>query len=540
MGFQQGLSGLNAASKSLDVIGNNVANANTVGFKGSRTEFADIFANSLASSATQSGIGTRVSAVTQQFSQGNITATSNPLDIAITGGGFFRMTDKAGSISYSRNGQFQIDKDGFVVNNNQNLTGYPVTDTGTILAGGTPVPLRIQTSNIGARATGASGTADAGLNFKLNLNAGDKIISRGSAGVSLTGLTLEVAPAVGTTHLLPAVTVNDSQNNPHPLEIRLSARAGSTGVWDVDYRINEGAPPPAFSRAPVPLTFNNAGTMIGGSPVAVSAIPPGSSAVVNLSLNFASNTQTGGAFVAPTNTVVASTGLRTTDPATFNSSTSATVYDAQGVAHSLSFYFTKTAVNLWEVQTSFDGQPPSLIGSPLTFDGNGKLTSGSPIVFSTNLIAPNGATSPFGFSVFLEGSSQFGSPFGVFSLRQDGYGDGVLTGLTLSKDGIMQGRYSNGQNRTIGQIVLSNFPNTQGLQPLGDNRWAETFASGQVRTGAPGTTDLGTLQSAAVEDSNIDMTAELVNMITAQRSYQANAQTIKTQDQILQTLVNLR
>jgi flagellar hook protein FlgE len=137
-------------------------------------------------------------------------------------------------------------------------------------------------------------------------------------------------------------------------------------------------------------------------------------------------------------------------------------------------------------------------------------------------------------------STQYGGNFGVNSLSQDGYASGRLSGFTTSSDGVILGRYTNGQSRPLGQIVLANFTSPQGLQPLGNNAWAETSASGQPLPGTPGSSSLGVLQSSAVEDSNVDLTAELVSMITAQRVYQANAQTIKAQDSILQTIVNLR
>ena len=138
------------------------------------------------------------------------------------------------------------------------------------------------------------------------------------------------------------------------------------------------------------------------------------------------------------------------------------------------------------------------------------------------------------------GTTQYGSAFAVSNLTQDGYTSGQLTGFNVSSDGKMVGRYSNGQSKDLGQVVLAAFNNPQGLQPLGNNQWAETSASGQPLVGTAGSGTFGVLQSGAVEDSNVDLTAELVNMITAQRVYQANAQTIKTQDQVLQTLVNLR
>ncbi|MCX7205856.1 MAG: flagellar hook protein FlgE [Proteobacteria bacterium] len=430
MGFQQGLSGLSVSSKSLDAIGNNIANSSTVGFKQSRTEFADMYANSFATSSTVTGMGGRTAAVSQQFGQGNITSTSNPLDIAITGNGFFRMVDDI-SVSYTRNGQFQVDKSGFIVGaSGKKLTGWPFDiDSNSLKKGGTPAPLQLSVSNIGAKTTGwtevAGGGTSAGLKLGMNLDASQ--------------------------------LAKDRTN---------------------------------------PLATNYVGA------------------------------------------------LNPADPKTFTNSTAAKVYDTQGVEHNLTMYFTKTAPNTWEVRTRFDSDPvsaPNVAGVPypdVAFDSNGKLVGNTPLAFSTALTS--GAGNPLAFHISLEGTSQFGSPFGVNSIQQDGYPDGTLTGVSVSRDGVVQGKYSNGQSRPVGQVTLTNFANPQGLQNLGDNRWAETFTSGQPRTNDPGTSDLGSLQSASVEDANVDLTGELVNLITAQRTYQANAQTIKAQDTILQTIVNLR
>ncbi|MCL5061024.1 MAG: flagellar hook-basal body complex protein, partial [Candidatus Thermoplasmatota archaeon] len=148
MSFQQGLSGLNAAAKNLDVIGNNVSNAGTVGFKQSQTQFADVYANSLTGAGGSGvGIGTKVAQVAQQFTQGNITATNNPLDLAINGGGFFRM-DNNGEVTYQRNGQFQLDRMGYIVNpTGAKLTGYTANSSG-LLSTGAPSPLSINTADL--------------------------------------------------------------------------------------------------------------------------------------------------------------------------------------------------------------------------------------------------------------------------------------------------------------------------------------------------------------------------------------------------------
>lgn len=401
MSFQQGLSGLNAAARNLDVIGNNVSNASTVGFKQSQAQFADVYANSLTGAGgSQIGIGTKVAQVAQQFTQGNITATNNPLDLAINGGGFFRM-DNNGEVTYQRNGQFQLDRLGFIVNpSGGKLTGYTANASG-VLSTGAPAPLNINTSDLVPNVTTE-------VNAVLNL---------------------------------------DSRN----------------------------------------------------------AVPVGA---------FDQN-----------------------DPTTFNSSTAVSVYDTLGNAHTLQTYFVKTSAGNWDVHASLDGGAAFAAGS-ITFNSSGALTSGSPITIPPQPVTTGAA--PLGFTLDLAGTTQFGSAFSVNTLNQDGFTSGRLAGFNIGGDGIVLGRYTNGQTAVLGQVVLANFANPNGLQQLGNNQWAESAASGTPLVGTPDSGNLGVLQASAVEDSNVDLTAELVNMITAQRVYQANAQTIKAQDAVLQTLVNLR
>jgi flagellar hook protein FlgE len=161
----------------------------------------------------------------------------------------------------------------------------------------------------------------------------------------------------------------------------------------------------------------------------------------------------------------------------------------------------------------------------------------------TSTVAGGGiaaAADPMTLTFDFSDSTQYGSAFGVSSMVQDGYTTGMPSGFNISPDGTILGRYTNGQSQKLGQVTIANFANPQGLQPLGNNRWAATSTAGTPLQGTPGTASLGVLQSGAVEDANVDLTGELVNMIVAQRVYQANAQSIKTQDAVLQTITNLR
>lgn len=435
MAFQQGLSGLNAASKALDVTSNNVANSATVGFKSAQTHFADVFANTLnGSGASAVGIGTSVNAIAQQFTQGNVTATNNPLDIAINGNGFFRMSS-SGAISYSRNGQFHLDKEGFIVDDQQRkLTGFQASNG---IISGALGEIQLDSSQIPPR---LSGTITIGANLDSRMTA-------------------PTAPLV-------------------------------------------------------------AGTLSGTAPN----------------------------YNAPT-------------VGSYNSSTSLPVYDSLGNPHVATYYFVKApaAVTVppstsWNVLMTVDNGLNNAGAvtqvAQLTFDGYGQLTSTTPAApagLPLGNIAPvaigwNAALGVAAQSVGFDFSdvSQYGSAFSVDKLAQDGYTTGSLAGINVGKDGVIRGNYSNGQVNDLGQVALANFANPNSLASIGNNQWEETSGSGPAMVGEPNSGRLGVLQSSAVEESNVDLTAELVNMITQQRNYQSNAQSIKTQDQIMQTLVNLR
>jgi len=402
MGFNQGLSGLNSAAKNLDVIGNNIANTSTVGFKASRAEFSDVYASSLYGvSKLDVGIGSKVASVAQQFTQGNVSVTNSPLDLAISGTGFFQL-DQNGLTTYTRNGQFQMDKNGYIVDSaGRKLTGNLATAAGVVI-GGPPVDLQV-----------------------------------------------------------------------------------SLGV----------APPNVTGTAEITANLDSTSSVIAG------AINPAS-------------------------------------PATYNYSTTFTVYDTAGTATGLSLYFQKSAAAAWDVAAYIGATQVFPGAGTITFNANGtvNLINGAAAAAVTTTAA---GTMP-AFSLDLSTLTQYGSTSGVSFVTQDGYSAGQFASLSVDKTGLLQGRYTNGQTLTLGQILMTNFLNPNGLQPLGDNQWGETTAAGKQNSGAPGSGVLGYLQSGAVEDSNVDLTAELVNMIVAQRMYQANAQTVKTQDSILQTLVNLR
>lgn len=239
--------------------------------------------------------------------------------------------------------------------------------------------------------------------------------------------------------------------------------------------------------------------------------------------------------------VVAATAVPPTPYTTYG--TTMNGYDSQGVAVPIKMYFVKTAADAWNVYDGDpSGPPPAAARAPLTaltFDTAGKLLTPAATVPVT-LTSTDPLIGTFTAQLDLRKATQYGTSFAISDLTQNGYTAGTLTGLAISEQGLITTRYSNGQSQASGQLALADFRNVQGLKPVGQNNWIETSSSGQPIQGSPGQGNFGTINSGALEASNVDLTAELVAMMTAQRDYQSNAQTIKTQDTVLQTLVNLR
>ena len=236
--------------------------------------------------------------------------------------------------------------------------------------------------------------------------------------------------------------------------------------------------------------------------------------------------------------VPATTPFDSTDSSSYNFSTSTTVYDSQGGSHIATSYWVKTGSNTWDTHMILDGNP-ALSGTTanVTFNPNGSLIANGTDTYN---IALPGGVSPLSIDVDYSNMTQFGSDYNVSSLTQNGYADGQFSDLSIEQDGRIFARFTNGQSQVLGQVVLSRFPSPEKLKQVGDTSWVETFGSGTPIAGAPGGSGLGTLQSGALEQSNVNTTEQLVKMITAQRNFQANAKMISTEDQITQDIINIR
>jgi flagellar hook protein FlgE len=402
--FSIALSGLTAASSALDITSNNIANADTNGFKNSQAEFGDVFSSGAVNLNTSTaGEGVQLIGSEQQFTQGDITTTSSPLDMAISGNGFFTLNSPSGYV-YTRNGEFQEDSNGNVVSGTgQFLQVYP--------------PL-------------ANGGFNTGALQNLNLNTAQS--------------------------------------------------------------------------APVATTAGNA--------------------ILNLPSNDTAPT------VAP---------FDPTNPATYNQSTSTTVYDSLGNSYPATMYFTQTAVpGTWDVDMTVNG---TQVGGTqtLAFTSAGVLQTPASGNLTFAPFDPTDGAAPMSMTFNFSQTTQYGTQFGVSSITQNGYTTGQLSTVSVDSSGVVSAVYTNGRSTNLGQLAIANFPNPQGLQQLSDTDWAQTFSSGTVVQGTAGSAGFGTVQSSALENSNVDLTTELVNMITEQRAFQANAQVITTADQMSQTVIGI-
>ncbi|MBW1635842.1 MAG: flagellar hook protein FlgE [Deltaproteobacteria bacterium] len=411
-----GVSGLNTNGQAMSVIGNNLANTNTIGFKGARTIFSDLLSSSISDSSGQSqvGRGVGISTVDNVFSQGTFESTESNLDVAIEGDGFFMLKDVGNQTPYySRAGAFRFDSDGYLTN---------------------PEGMRVQ-----GREFDTDGT----------IRAGDP----GDIHVADTGL-------------------------------------------------------------------------IGGSVT--------STATLNTNLD-------------SSEAILPLGGFDMSDPNTFSYSSSINVFDTLGSPHLLTTYFLKTGNNSWNWAWSAEQEGGTIlqgIGSnTLNFTADGVLTNDAldPPLNTVGTIPAldwNNSTTPTPVEITFD-TTQFNSASAVISQEQNGFGAGDLIGIGIDPDGIVIASYSNGEQTKISQLTLSKFVNPNGLIQSGRNLYSATAASGPPRTGLPGP-ELGKIFTNSLEQSNVDMGAEFVKMITIQRGFQANSKIITTVDELLGELINLK
>ena len=640
MGINTAISGMLAANTDLKVTGNNIANSSTVGFKLSRAELSDLYAQSMNGDKNKIGSGVRVTDVAQQFSQGTVSFTQGEMDLAINGRGFFVLNDRDNQV-YTRAGQFKLDNDNFVVTNEgARLQGFAIDENGVTQEVLTDIQLN--------RADLApASTTEVDMFFNLDADAVTPAVifnttsTEASASQAIQGSVNGFAAGTidinGVTYSIPqeqnqsaAVIANslseiDGVNALAQTQAQLTIPTGVVGAGQltINAQIVEGVDLASLTLAidsldgitavedggviniteeqGNDLIFTAAGGLtgtvtssLGGPTINIdgSSLAPASQATVGGQINLTLNSglsiseQTLSSAgnnlfsVAPTLTEVRQNIFDPSNISTYNYSRTTQIYDSLGVAHALTQYFVKqppevSGANTWNLHVKIDGQDvgdpdpltpntPTLATYTLKFFDNGLLDSnnsdtllvsnwtpldseGNPAGALGPINVADGGTLPIAvpaissnFLIDINNSTQFSEDFSVSQLDQNGFARGVLSGFTVSENGNINARYSNNESQVLGRVALANFDNQQGLRSIGDTNWAETNDSGPVLVGEASTSSFGSISSGALEDSNVELTEELVSLILAQRNFQANSQTLETLDELREAIINLR
>lgn len=477
-----GVSGLNTNSQAMSVIGNNLANTNTVGFKGSRTVFADLLSGSINGSGGQSQVGRGVgmSKVDQIFSQGTFESTESNLDVAIEGDGFFILKEAGNETAfYSRAGSFRFNQDGYLVNpEGLRVQGKQFTDDG-ILAPGDASDIVVESSGL------VQGNVTSTLELTTNLDSTEPVIT---APFDYTNSD--------TYNYSSSVQVFDTLGNPQLLTTYFTKIDDNEWSASWSAQMDDGSESVMSGTFPDSLIFTADGVLTN-----TTLTPPTDTTAI----------------------ITTSDGISLPDGATviLPGGASQVLPDPAGLLVSLPVGTelpNGTILTAVTPITTLDNSS-TFLDLPTTFDwNNGTTATPIEITFDT---------------------TQFNSESVVISQNQNGSGAGNLTGVEIDPEGIVIASYSNGEQVKIAQLVLGKFINSGGLALAGSNLYTETTSSGTARTGLPGP-ELGKIFTNSLEQSNVDMGSEFVRMITVQRGFQANSKIITTVDELLGELINLK
>lgn len=444
--LQVGASGLNASSQELSVVGDNIANSSTVGFKAARTVFADAMAQQLIGAGGQTGLGVTTLTVQKLFAQGGFTTTGLATDVAIQGNGLFVLKGNHGGEDgtfYSRNGQFIVDKDGYLTNlEGLQVQGLQADATGTVTSG-----------LLGALQIG---------NASAPAKATDSITIRGNLDQTAEVKTWDAANPKTSSNFTTSMTVYDSLGKAIQLDIYFSKNdaANTTGNDSGDWTYHVMTDGANLAFGPDGSTTTNAGTA----------------------------------------TQVATGTLR---------------FDTAG-----------------RLISNVTADAPESGFYPLNASGP------QPLSFNFGTGTEALGTSEGGSG--LDGLTQYAATSAVSFVTQAGSSSGSLSSISIGQDGTITGGFTNGQTRTLGQVILANFKAPDQLGRVGSTLYAEKPASGPPTLGTPATADRGSVMAGSLEQSNVDISSEFVRMIAAQRNFQANSKTLTTADQLLAELMNLK
>ncbi len=514
------LSGINAAASGLSVISNNLANAQSFGFKSSRAEFADMFSGSQNSP----GNGVRVESITQDFTQGTINGTGRDLDMALDGEGFFVMADKAGKYEaiYTRNGSFKLDKEGFLTDQTGNqVQGYARNDALSTeqdaVFSTTLASIDLDEINKVPRAT-TEMVFDINVDGQEAYNSANNtgVLTSDSVGTGTGDLTNNLAaiidpantttPYTGFPDFSTNKTIHDSLGGEH----RITADFYKRAVVDV-------VDPNGVSRSDEDFDGdgNNDKYTSWFVRYTVSDLDQDTGAYIQSGVDNTTTGQTNGG----------NTGML------FELR-----FDDNG--------------KLQRVYQPNDKDPLAITGDAPTIGPNGEPIFDDLAGWAdTGTLKPpmewlinnplTGAVDPISFSANFSDMTEYSGSYNIRGVSQNGYEIGDLIGLATGADGVIEARYSNGRAIPVAQLAVANFADKNAMQKLGGQTYAESFNSGTAQLGSPDANGMGAIVQGSLEYSNVDTTAELVNMIQTQRTYQASAQVLSTSQTLTQTILNL-
>ncbi len=541
-----GVSGLLASEQMLDVVGNNLANLNTTGFKSQTPLFSDLLYQTLSPASSSSsgggtnpiqvGFGTMTSSMDTNFTQGALTTTGNPLDMAIQGQGFF-VANNGSQDMYTRAGAFSIDANGYLVDP---ATGYEIQRTGTV-GEATATSPGFQTAGNSAiqipMGTGVAGQATANVTLQGNLDAS----AAGPAALTLTSAApFQTTSGTAATSSTLLSSLADNQT-PYAATDTLVLQGTDSAGNAVNDTLNVDST-----------------TTLGNVVNAINADFSGAQASVNASGNLIVQAATTG----PSNLQVSvsdgagdtgatswsSHALQVTttgqDGTTVNGAIQ--IYDTQGTAHNLSLTFQKQGNNTWNMTASLPSSDGTMIDSTITgitFNDNGsfrQLSGSGSISFQVNgLAAPQTVAVNFGSANGFSGLTQFGGQSSAAATNQDGYAAGTLSSVSVAQDGTINGVFSNGQIFPLAQLAIAQFSNPAGLSLDGSNYYSPTINSGVPQLAGGQAGGRGSIQDGALESSNVDVSQSFTQLITAQQSFEANSKSISISSQLMQDLENI-
>ena len=532
--LDSGISGLRAFQTKMDVIGNNIANVETTGFKSSDVTFSDMLSQTISSgggsedspnSSAQVGLGVRIAAINRDFSQGGLQSTGRATDLSIEGDGFF-MVNNGGQNYLTRAGNFSFNKDGQLVDQKGNkVQGFNANDSGQVLASGTTEDIVLDFNNVSE----PKATQEVFVAGNLNSETSKTQVAQSQ----LAFTTDSGAVAAGNTALNDLAQTSSDFGAGDSIAFDVTLNDGTAQTITHNYAAGD-------TLDDVVATINS---QLGAAEGTVSLVDgimklrsanPGES---ELTINGA--TTSGGGQINIPSFQVAQEGT------TASKNISSTVYDGLGQAHTMIMKLTQTATNTWNYEASFlDGEEitDGATGT-ISFDASGNMTGGDTLNLG---FEPGGGAETQNFSVKLgnpaSGSklTQFSGSSSVQVTSQDGYAQGELVDFNIDGGGNINGLYSNGRTTKLAQIAIGDVANYNGLESMGDNMFRKTDVSGDIRMNTASNMADTSMNSGVLEGSNVELAREFTNMITSQRAYQSNARVITTADELLQEVVNLK